>query len=194
MRTLASAGASDLPDCPHYAGCVSLLCSAVTALIFRSLCCTANNRQTRQLSVEQLDYLLCCTPASSRSPWNSQPELKSAAFGCSLKHANIRRNSFLSVAMFIRCHGAQPDGGVVSRLSTFSTISAPVIHSCTVLDRILSAFVYLPRSVVTHVHLRTLTSHLSLSLRYNLRAKMPSVMNLTDGLELLSFRLTLTAH
>lgn len=96
--------------------------------------------------------------------------------------------------MFIRCHGAQPDDGVVSRLSTFSTISAPVIHSCAVLDQILSAFVYPLRSVVTHVHLKTLTSHLSLSLCYNLRAKMPSVINLTDGLELLSLRLTLTAH
>lgn len=120
--------------------------------------------------------------------------MKSAAFGCSLKHANIRRNSFLSVAMFIRCHGAQPDGGVVSRLSTFSTISAPVIHSCAVLDQILSAFVYPLRSVVTHVHLKTLASHLSLSLCYNLRAKIPSVINLTDGLELLSLRLTLMAH
>lgn len=162
MRTLASAGASDLPHCTHHAGCVSPLCSAVTALIFRSLCCTANKRQTRQLSVEQLDYLLCCAPASARSPWNSQPQLKSAAFGCPLGQPQNTATSAEAAAASFRlpCLSVAME---LSRTAAFGADSAPLqpflLQFSLVLDWVLSAFVYPPRSVVTHVHLTTLASH-----------------------------------
>lgn len=90
----ASAGASDLLPllimqvvCP--------LCSAVTPLIFRSLCCRAGKRRTGRLGVEQHDYLLRCTLTASRSPWNTLLKTR--------QHPQSRS----AVSVFARYHGAQ---------------------------------------------------------------------------------------
>lgn len=120
-QTLASPGAPDLPHCTHYAGSVSLLCSRVTALIFCSLCCITNNRQTRQLSVEQQDYLLCCPL--------THPGTQINCFWLLFKtHKHPQTVETEHRYVIISYHGALTDHGLLIRAST-AVISARLISA-----------------------------------------------------------------